>query len=82
MKSLVEAFVNSRSYDSTRLIWAHIANQPNIESDQLRRLEYALQTNDQVYNANVDGIAVPGLVKNLVERFEPPAPSWPDEPPF
>lgn len=83
VKSLVEALVNSRSYESTRTIWAHIVNQPNIESEQLRRLEYAVQTNDQVYNANVDGTAVPVLVKELVDRFEPPAPSWPDdEPPF
>lgn len=82
VKSLVEALVNSRSYDSTRLIWAHIASQPNIESEQLRRLEYAVQTNDQVYNANVDGILVPDLVKTLIERFEPPTPSWPDDSPF
>lgn len=83
VKSLAEALVNSRSYATTRTIWAHLEKQPNIESEQLRRLEYAVQTNNQVYDANVDGTPVSVKVNELVDRFEPPAPTWTDdEPPF
>jgi hypothetical protein len=80
-KALAEAFVNSSSYESTRRIWDLIDAQPQIESDQLRRLEYAVQTNDQVYNAvRQGGVPIPDLVKALVEKFEPSTPD--DEPPF
>jgi uncharacterized membrane protein len=80
-KALVESFVNSVSYDSTRRIWELIETQPQIESEQLRRLEYAVQTNDQVYDAvrQPGGVPIPSLVKALVDKFEPPAD---DEPPF
>jgi hypothetical protein len=78
-KVLAEAFVNSRSYDSTRRIWELIEAQPQLESETLRRLEYAVQTNAQVYEGNRDGKPIPALVKELVEKFEPPAD---DEPPF
>jgi hypothetical protein len=87
-KSLVEAFVKSYSYDSTRWLWSIVERVQSFDAAQLRRLEYAVQTNRQVYDANVDGVLVPELVKKLVDRFEPPlAPDpWsapgPDERPF
>ena len=82
LKAMVEGFVNSRSYDTTRRLWALIEKQPQIEADQLRRLEYAVQTNNQVYAAvrSPEGTPIPYLVKELVEKFEPPVD--PDEPPF
>jgi hypothetical protein len=89
IKALVETFVGSWSYDTTRFLWAMIEKVTKFEPDQLRRLEYAVQTNTQVYDANVDGVMVPVLVKALIDKFEPPAPEvdpWatprPDEPPF
>lgn len=90
IKSLVEAFVHSFNYDNTRKLWVHIEKVDHFDSEQLRRLEYALQTNRQVYECNVDGQGLPDLVKALVEKFEPPPPPDPwstpgansDEPPF
>lgn len=72
--ALVETFVHSWSYDTTRYLWALIEKVPTLEAAQLRRLEYAVQTNGQVYEANVDGVMVPVLVTALVEKFEPPQP--------
>lgn len=72
LKSLAEAFVNSGSYETTRFLWAMIEKVDRFESAQLRRLEYAVETNSQVYDANFDGVMVPELVKHLVARFEPP----------
>jgi TIR domain len=89
VKTLAEAFVRSASYDTTRKLWAMIEAVPHLESDQLRRLEYAVQTNDQVYNAVARGqdgqmTNVTLLVQRLVERFEPPVePLYdPNEEPF
>jgi len=87
-KALAEAFVNSFNYDNTRKLWAHIAQVDHFDGEQLRRLEYAVQTNGQVYECNVDGVGLPDLVKQLVLKFEPPPPSndpWDvpsDGPPF
>lgn len=89
VKALAEAFVKSASFDTTRKLWAMIAAVPHFESEQLRRLEYAVATNDQVYNAVAKGpdgqtTDVSLLVKQLVERFEPPVePLYdPNEEPF
>lgn len=89
VKALAEAFVNSGSYDTTRKLWAMIEATPHLEGDQLRRLEYAVETNDQVYKAVAKGpdgqtSDVPALVRQLVERFEPPIePLYdPNEEPF
>lgn len=86
VKAMAEAFVTSKSFDFTRMLWGLLENQPSIESEQLRRLEYAVQTNRQVYEAVriPDGTPIPALVKGLVEKFEPPVPEtpWGDEPPF
>lgn len=83
VKALAEAFVNSWSFDTTRRFWAMIESQPVMESEQLRRLEYAVQTNRQVYDA-VAGKPVPELVRALVEKFEPPPVEdpWGNDPPF
>lgn len=88
VKALAEAFVRSGSYDTTRELWAMIASMPHVESEQLRRLEYAVQTNDQVYAAVAKGpdgetSDVPALVQRLVEHYEPPiAPLYGDDEPF
>lgn len=81
--ALIEAFVGSWSYDATRYFWNLIERLPTFTSGQLRRLEYAVEVNDQVSSANVKGELVPILVKSLVERFQPPS-HWTnsDEPPF
>jgi hypothetical protein len=70
--ALAEAFVNSGSFDQTRRLWSIIERQTLIESPQLRRLEYAVQTNRQVYEAVVPHKGqVPQLVRELVQTFEP-----------
>lgn len=84
VQALAEAFVNSSSYDQTRRLWSLIERQPLIEAPQLRRLEYAVQSNRQVYEAVVGpGETVPDGVKTLVAKFEPPTGTWGfDEEPF
>jgi hypothetical protein len=81
-KALVEAFVSSGSYDTTRRLWGMLLGRQTIETEQLRRLEYAVATNNQVYDCVADAKPVPELVKALIEKFEPPAPNYSDEPPF
>jgi hypothetical protein len=72
VQALAEAFVNSGSFDQTRWLWSLIERQPIIETPQLRRLEYAVQTSRQVYEAVIPGGELaPDLVRRLVERFEP-----------
>lgn len=85
VRVLAEAFVHSGSFDTTRRLWSLIEQQPVIENDQLRRLEYAVQTNRQVYEAvaGADHRPVPELVDELVKRLEPPSTSsLEDEEPF
>lgn len=89
LRALAEAFVHSYNFDNTRALWSLIEKEPRWESDQLRRFEYAVETNRQVYEANVAGAGMPELVKQLVEKFEPrmqvaPQDPWStsDEPPF
>lgn len=76
LKALAEAFVSSPSYEKTRTFWALIQAEGHWDAEQLRRFEYAVQTNRQVYEAvfGQDGTPVPDLVKALVEKFEPPTP--------
>jgi hypothetical protein len=59
-----------------------LLGRQTIETEQLRRLEYAVATNNQVYDCVADAKPVPELVKALIEKFEPPAPNYSDEPPF
>ena len=81
--SLAEAFVNSGSFDQTRRLWSLIERQTQIESTQLRRLEYAVQTNRQVYDTGISGRGnIARLVKDLVRRFEPYPDYGFDEEPF
>ena len=72
IKALAEAFVHSGSWDNTRKLWPLVEQVDSWDSEQLRRLEYAVQTNREIYDCNVAGIGVPLLVKQLVEKFEPP----------
>jgi len=72
IKALAEAFVASGSYNTTRKHWERIEKVERWEAESLRRLEYAVQVNNQVYDCNVNGVMVPDLVKALVQRFEPP----------
>lgn len=88
LHALAEAFVNSFSYANTRALWALIEQEPRWESEQLRRFEYAVATNPQVYEAGVNSTFVPVLVKALIEKFEPPTSTgdekdpWNPDPPF
>lgn len=77
LSALIEAFVNSGSYDRTRTTWALIEKQPTLTTEHLRRLEYAVQTNNQVYDGVAEAGKVPDLVKQLVEKFEPAPPTNP-----
>lgn len=83
-QALVETFVRSWSFDTTRFLWPMLERRGNLTRDQLRRIEYAVGTNRQVYQA-VDkaGTSIPELVKALVEKLDPPQPPiLLDEPPF
>ena len=51
---LVEALVNSGSFGATRRYYALLEAKDTIEPEQLRRLQYAVQTNRQVYEAVTD----------------------------
>jgi hypothetical protein len=87
LRALAETFVNSFGYDNTRALWTLIEQEPRWESEHLRRFEYAVVTNPQVYRANANAEMMPDLVKRLVEKLEPPAPEpapdpWGSEPPF
>jgi TIR domain len=87
---LAEAVVNSGSYDTTRKFFGLLYVKPTIEVEQLRRLEYAVQTNRQVYEAvyvppgETTARPVPDLVEELVKRHSPPPPPpvYGDEEPF
>lgn len=84
---LVEALVKSGSFGATRRYFALLEEKDTIEPEQLRRLEYAVQTNRQVYEAVYGPTAstsrpVPELVRELVRKHEPPASPWDDEEPF
>lgn len=86
IRAVAEAFVNSGSYDMTRRLYEVLRSEDAIETDQLRRLEYAVQTNRQVYEAVFGQPArpIPKLVEELVRRHEPAATSsgFDDEEPF
>lgn len=86
VRAVVEAFVNSWSFDMTRKLLGLLEAEPHLEPEQLRRLEYAVQTNRQIYDAvaGPKGTPVPDLVAALVLKHEPPPPPdpWAQEPPF
>lgn len=77
IKALIESLVNSTSFDNTRRIWARIKDVEHFETEQLRRMEYAVQTNRQVFECVADNEPLPELVKRLVGRFEEPQPPDP-----
>lgn len=74
VRALAEAFVNSGSYETTRRLYSMLSSEESIEGDQLRRLQYAVQTNRQVYEAVFGQPArpIPELVDELTRRHEPP----------
>lgn len=89
VRSLAEAFVNSYSYDRTRDLCALLDQQSVIEPEQLRRLEYAVQTNRQVYEGMYPALGpsrpVPDFISELVARHTPPpveSPSFDTDAPF
>ena len=59
VRALAEAFVHSRSFAQTDYLWEKIAAEPRWESTELRRLEYAVSTNDQIYRCYTAGKPVP-----------------------
>lgn len=84
MAAAVESFVTSPNYNHTRWIWPYLVREPSLSGDHLRRLEYAVRTNSQVYDAVAEGKRIPDLVAGLVIQREPPDP-WAggsEEPPF
>lgn len=81
--TLAEAFVTSFNFDNSRNLWSAISRQDQWDEPQLRRLEYAVETNRQVYDANLDGTSLADLVKDLLVRFDPaPVAPFNDEVPF
>jgi hypothetical protein len=85
LKALAEAFVNSWSYDTTRRLYGMLEAQETIDAEQLRRMEYAVQTNRQVYETvyGPNSRTMASLVVDLVKKHEPPpASTWYDEEPF
>lgn len=80
VRALVEALVNSGSFNSTRYFFGLLHSEDAIEPEQLRRLEYAVQTNRQVYEAvfGQPPRPLPELVAELVKRHDPP----PTPPPY
>jgi hypothetical protein len=84
VRALAEALVNSWSYDTTRWLYGLLAAQEDFEPEQLRRLEYAVQTNRQVYEAvyGPDGRTVSSLIAELVKNHEAPPPAGYESEPF
>lgn len=78
VRALGEALVRSSSYDRTRDLWRLIEEQSTIESDTLRRIEFAGNSNRQVYEAGYGypSRKIPELIEELVLRHEPPPPRF------
>lgn len=82
-RALAEALVTSPSWDNSRNLWAAIARQEQWEQASLDRLKFAVQTNRQVYDANLGETALPDLINELVTQHEPKPSVWTtDETPF
>lgn len=74
LRSAAEALANSSSYDSSRWAWGLIEPyESEVESDTLRRLEFAARTNNQVSDAVrlPEGTPIPQLIDEMVARVEP-----------
>lgn len=81
-RTIAEALVTSASFENSRNLWAPILRQEQWEPQSLDRIKYAVQTNRQVYEANVDGVPMPALVNQLVEKFDPTPVFTEDDVPF
>lgn len=91
IRALAEGLVDSPNFEKTRELYELLAQQVRIEPEQLRRLEYAVQSNRQVYDAigprTSESRPIPDLIKELVAKHEPQPvvvgpEDWGDEPPF
>lgn len=72
VKALAEAFVNSSSFAQTDLLWELIEAEARWETEQLRRLEYAVETNSQIYNCRTAASRYPNWSRILSpERVDP-----------
>lgn len=84
VSAAVEAFANSASFDNTRRYWQVISRADSLTPAELRRLEWAVDNERQVYEAveKVSGRMIPELVEELVKKFEPEPEStdWGDTP--
>jgi hypothetical protein len=77
--ALAEAFVSSRNFAQTDLLWPLLEKfEADLEPRHLRRLEQAVANNDQIYRCHTAGASVPKLVKGLIDRVEPPQSTTPD----
>ena len=81
-RTIAEALVTSASFENSRNLWAPILRQEQWEPQSLDRIKYAVQTNRQVYEAHVDGVPMPALVNQLVEKFDPTPVFTEDDVPF
>ncbi len=83
-QSLVETFVRSWSFDTTRVLWSLLERHNDLTREQLNRIKHAVSTNRQVYEAIGPGaVPIPELVSTLVARLDPPElQAALDEPPF
>jgi hypothetical protein len=73
LDALAEAFVSSRNFAQTDVLWLLVKKwEADLEARHLRRLEYAVGNNDQIYRCYTDGASVPDHVKALIARLEPP----------
>ena len=82
-RALAEAMVTSPNFENSRNLWPRIQRQEQWEQESLDRLKFAVQTNRQVYEANVAERRLPELIAELVEQFEPQPTTWnSDDTPF
>lgn len=70
-QALIQAFVNSNAFDTTRWLWGYIAQVPTFGPEQLRTLETAAQENRQIFDAIYQQKHVPDLIELLVAKHTP-----------
>ncbi|MDQ0575233.1 toll/interleukin-1 receptor domain-containing protein [Agromyces albus] len=78
-RALAEALVTSPSFDNTRKLWPAIFRHDQWEQESLDRIKFAVETNRQVYEADMSGVLLPKLVNELVQKFEPKPSGWADD---
>ncbi len=92
---LVQALDESPSYDQTRRLITLLERLPRFTPQQLEKIDQAGRSNNQVTNANLNGVMVPNIIRDLIARhggipaatapaddvWGVPSP-WPVEPPY